>query len=112
MASLKNVVLFQSTAWLFVAFVFFLFSGSNAACSAFVGGAVCALPSFFVIALMMLNKSASPFGIFIYEFIKVSMIILGFLLVALLYKDLNWLAFIISSATVLLSHVFALSIRR
>lgn len=44
-------------------------------------------------------------------FIKVSLVILGFLSVALFYKELNWLAFILSAGVVLLSHVFALASR-
>ncbi len=114
MSALKSVVVFQSLTWLAMAVLFLILSGTRGGVSAFLGGAVCALPAFLVVAMMEATRKLpqTPLRIFVYEFLKVSLIILGFFSVALFYKDLNWLSFIISSAAVLLSHVFALASRR
>ena len=114
MKALKRVVFWQSAVWLGCTLLAFILSGKGAAISAFLSGAVCALPSFFVISLLIVFKDApaSPVGIFILEFLKVSLSILGFLCVALFFKDLDWLAFILTVIAVLISHVFALASRR
>ncbi len=114
MAALKSLFLIQSMTWLVGVVVFWIFWGTTGLFSAFLGGAVSALPSFLVIALLILgsNRQTSPFSIFIYEFIKVAQIILGFLCVAFFYKNLNWPSFMITFSAVLLSHLFALARRR
>ncbi|MCD8338887.1 MAG: ATP synthase subunit I, partial [Burkholderiales bacterium] len=114
MAALKSLFLIQSATWGFGVVAFWIFWGTHGLISAFLGGAVCALPSFFVIALLILgrNQQASPYSIFIYEFIKVAQTILGFLCVAFFYKNLNWPAFMLTFSAVLLSHLFALARRR
>ncbi len=113
MKALRRVVFCQLIACLICTVAALAIGGSAAAVSSLLGGAVCALPSFLVIFLMYLtrNRAASPLGVFVFEFIKVSLVILGFLSVALFYKELNWLAFILSAGVVLLSHVFALASR-
>lgn len=94
-------------------FLSLLFAGAEGAISSLLSGAACALPSFLVIYLMIKfsGKGASPAGIFIYEFVKVSLIILGFLSIALFYSHLKWLPFIFTAIAVLLSHIFALASR-
>ncbi|MBS4845138.1 MAG: ATP synthase subunit I [Burkholderiales bacterium] len=114
MFALRRVVFWQFFVCLSCSLLFWIFSGRNSGLSALCGGAVCAFPSLLVILMMWVtrNAKASPFGIFLYEFFKVTMIIFGFLIVAMFYKNLDWLSFIISSGAVLLSHVFALASRK
>lgn len=110
MFALRRVIFWQLAVWL-SCIVVALLVGVSAAFSAFWGGAVCALPSFGVIGLLYISRHnrASPLGIFIVEFIKVSLTIFGFLCVALFYKNLHWLSFILTFSAVLLSHLFALA---
>lgn len=110
MFALRRVFFWQLTAWLVCILVAFAV-GVSAALSAFLGGAVCALPSFAVIGVLFLsrNKPASPLGIFVVEFFKVSLTIFGFLCVALFCRNLHWLSFILTFSAVLLSHLFALA---
>ncbi len=114
MFALKRVIIWQLSACLLFTLIFWIFLGNNSGLSALCGGLVCALPSFLVILILFVTRHAraTPLGIFLYEFIKVSMIILGFLIVALVYKNLDWLSFIITGGAVLISHVFALASRQ
>lgn len=114
MEALKRIVFWQSAAVLLCSFVSWAAGGSGAGISSFLGGLVCAVPSFFIILLMYLFRGMppNPIAIFLYEFIKVSLVILGFLSVALFYKELSWLPFILSAGIVLLSHIFALASRK
>lgn len=114
MEALRRIVFWQSGAVVFCCVVSLAVAGSVAGISSLLGGLVCALPSFLVIFLMHVfkDKRTTPIAIFLYEFIKVSLIILGFLSVALFYKELSWLPFILSAGVVLLSHIFALASRK
>ena len=113
MKALRRTVFWQSRAVILCGLVSWV-GGSVAGISSLLGGLVCALPSMLVVLLMHLfrNQQAHPLAIFLYEFIKVSLVILGFFSVALFYKELSWLPFILSAGIVLLSHIFALASRK
>lgn len=110
MKALRRTVFWQSGAVILCGLVSWVAAGSVAGISSLLGGLVCALPSMLVVLLMHLF--AHPLAIFLYEFIKVSLVILGFFSVALFYKELSWLPFILSAGIVLLSHIFALASRK
>lgn len=114
MKALRRTVFWQSRAVILCGLVSWVAAGSVAGISSLLGGLVCALPSMLVVLLMHLfrNQQAHPLAIFLYEFIKVSLVILGFFSVALFYKELSWLPFILSAGIVLLSHIFALASRK
>ena len=115
MKALRRTVFWQSGAVILCSLVSWVAAGSVAGISSLLGGLVCALPSMLVVLLMHLFRnaaSAHPLAIFLYEFIKVSLVILGFFSVALFYKELSWLPFILSAGIVLLSHIFALASRK
>lgn len=96
MKALRRTVFWQSGAVILCGLVSWVAAGSVAGISSLLGGLVCALPSMLVVLLMHLfrNQQAHPLAIFLYEFIKVSLVILGFFSVALFYKELSWLPFI------------------
>ena len=110
MKALRRTVFWQSGAVILCSLVSWVAAGSVAGISSLLG----ALPSMLVVLLMHLfrNQQAHPLAIFLYEFIKVSLVILGFFSVALFYKELSWLPFILSAGIVLLSHIFALASRK
>lgn len=112
MKALRRTVFWQSGAVILCSLVSWVAAGSVAGISSLLGGLVCALPSMLVVLLMHLfrNQQAHPLAIFLYEFIKVSLVILGFFSVALF--QLSWLPFILSAGIVLLSHIFALASRK
>lgn len=113
MKALRRTVFWQSGAVILCGLVSWVAAGSVAGISSLLGGLVCALPSMLVVLLIFVSESAShPLAIFLYEFIKVSLVILGFFSVALFYKELSWLPFILSAGIVLLSHIFALASRK
>lgn len=95
MKALRRTVFWQSGAVILCGLVSWVAAGSVAGISSLLGGLVCALPSMLVVLLMHLfrNQQAHPLAIFLYEFIKVSLVILGFFSVALFYKELSWLPF-------------------
>ena len=110
MKALRRTVFWQSGAVILCGLVSWVAAGSVAGISSLLGGLVCALPSMLVV--LFRNQQAHPLAIFLYEFIKVSLVILGFFSVALFYKELSWLPFILSAGIVLLSHIFALASRK
>lgn len=85
MKALRRTVFWQSGAVILCGLVSWVAAGSVAGISSLLGGLVCALPSMLVVLLMHLfrNQQAHPLAIFLYEFIKVSLVILGFFSVAL-----------------------------
>ena len=112
MKALRRTVFWQSGAVILCSLVSWVAAGSVAGISSLLGGLVCALPSMLLLMHLFRNQQAHPLAIFLYEFIKVSLVILGFFSVALFYKELSWLPFILSAGIVLLSHIFALASRK
>lgn len=114
MNALIRVVFWQGVTWFACLLISFCLVGQAVLLSSFFGGLVCIVPTLLVVVTMLrLNKEvASPVGIFVFEFIKVSLTILGLFCVASFYKNLHWLAFIMTACAVLVSHVFALASRR
>ena len=80
MKALRRTVFWQIGAVIICSLVSWVAAGSVAGISSLLGGLVCAVPSMLVVFLMHLfrNQQAHPLAIFLYEFIKVSLVILGF----------------------------------
>lgn len=114
MSSFNRVVFFQSASWLIVVLAIWIICGGGTAFSAFLGGFSCAIPSILAALSMkaIVRGTVSPLAFFLVEFFKVTTTILLCVMVAIVYKDLNWPAFLIGCGAVLFSHLFALAYRR
>jgi ATP synthase protein I len=121
---LSRVVLVQLLAVAVLAGAGRLLGGTGAAWTALLGGLACALPNaLFALNLAVLGRvrrvSETPSGttaallpILLGEFCKVLLTVALLALVVWLYKDVVWLALILSVGAVLLVQPFALAWRR
>ena len=91
-----------------VAVIAALLGGPVAALSAALGGLACVLPNaLFALRLAVETRrpgGATMHGFFIGEFAKLAATVLLLFGVASLYRDLNWLAFIVGFIAVLKSY--------
>lgn len=99
-SDLIRVSLTQYVVVLLMSLGFFLFSGSSAGVSALLGGLAYAIPSTVLalfIATPKLTKKdykASPYRIFLGEFVKILIVILLWGIAVSQYENLHWPAFI------------------
>jgi ATP synthase protein I len=110
-----RVVFLQILTTVVVSLVAGLLGGTHAAISALLGGGACVIPN-GLFALKLAAASRRPQGtdaavFLIGEFVKVVSTIALLALVIAIYKDLVWLAMLISIIAVLKSYVLALLIR-
>jgi len=110
-----RVVFLQILTTVIVSLVAGLLGGSHAAISAWWGGAACVVPN-GLLALKLAAPARRPQGtspavFLIGEFVKVvsTLALLG--LIVATYKDLVWLAMLVSFIVVLKSYVLALLVR-
>mgnify|MGYP002352603061 CR=1 FL=1 len=112
---MARIVLFQFLTTLIVAVAAWLISGVHAAISALLGGAACLLPNgLFALRLALASRrpgGANPMVFFVGEFVKLVATVLLLALIASTYKDLNWLAMLVSIIAVLNSYVLALIVK-
>lgn len=112
---MARIVLFQFLTTLIVAIAAWLISGVHAAISALLGGAACLLPNgLFALRLALASRrpgGANPMVFFVGEFVKLVATVLLLALIASTYKDLNWLAMLVSIIAVLNSYVLALIVK-
>lgn len=107
-----RVVLLQILTTAAVALGAGLLGGPHAATSALLGGAACWIPN-GLFALRLAVAGARPQGtsvvvFFLGEFIKVGSTLMLLAAVVWLYKDLVWLAMLVSFIAVLKSYMLAL----
>jgi ATP synthase protein I len=110
-----RIVLLQILTTVVVSLLSALFGGTPAAISALLGGAACFIPN-GLFALKLAAASRRPQGtdaavFLIGEFVKVVSTVALLALVVATYKNLVWLAMLVSIIAVLKSYVLALLIR-
>lgn len=109
---MARIILVQHLAVLVVTLIAFLLSGAAAGFSAMLGGLSCSLPNALFAFKLHMNtqkpSGPSPSAFFIWEFVKVGLTMASLFAVAMLYRDLNWLAFIAAVIVVLKSYIFLL----
>jgi ATP synthase protein I len=107
-----RIVLIQLITTVVVALVAGGLGGVPAFWSALLGGLCCALPNgLFALRLHMSTRKpggANPMTFFIGEFIKIATTIALLGAVVWLYRDVNWLAFVLSFIAVLKSYIILL----
>jgi ATP synthase protein I len=111
-----RIVLLQILTTAVVSLLSALIGGAPAAISALLGGAACFIPN-GLFALKLAAAARRPQGtdagvFLIGEFVKVVSTIVLLALIVATYKDLVWLAMLVSIIAVLKSYVLALLIRR
>ncbi len=109
---MARIILLQLLTTMVVALIALLIGGAAAGVSALLGGLSCALPNaLFAVRLYVTSSKpggANPATFFIWEFVKIGLTLAGLAAVAMLYRDVNWLAFIASVIVVLKSYIFLL----
>lgn len=109
---MRNVVFMQLAVAFAVAAGAAVVGGRTAAWSALLGGASCVVPNaIFAIRLFAGTQKpggASPATFFVGEFIKIFVTIALMGAVVWLYRDLNWLAFLVGVIAVLKSYILLL----
>ncbi|MEG1832433.1 MAG: ATP synthase subunit I [Burkholderiaceae bacterium] len=112
---MARIVFFQFLTTLVVAIAAWLISGVPAAISALLGGAACLLPNgLFALRLALASRQlggTNPMTFLVGEFVKLVVTVLLMALIATTYKDLNWLAMLVSIIAVLNSYVLALIVK-
>ena len=109
---MARIILLQLVAAFLVALIALLVGGVIAGISALLGGFCCILPNaLFAFRLQLAAQkpgNASPMTFFVWEFVKIGLILTSMALVAVLYRDVNWLAFLAAVIVVLKSYIFLL----
>jgi ATP synthase protein I len=110
-----RIILLQILTTAVVSLLSALVGGAPAAISALLGGAACFIPN-GLFALKLAAAARRPQGtdagvFLIGEFVKVVSTIVLLALVVAIYKNLVWLAMLVSIIAVLKSYVLALLIR-
>ena len=110
-----RIVLLQIITTAVVSLLSALIGGAPAAISALLGGAACFVPN-GLFALKLVAASRRPHGtdaavFLIGEFVKVVSTIVLLMLIVATYKNLVWLAMLVSIIAVLKSYVLVLLIK-
>ncbi|HVL74885.1 MAG TPA: ATP synthase subunit I [Noviherbaspirillum sp.] len=107
-----RIVLLQVAATLVTGLVAGLLAGKHALLSALLGGMCCVVPNALFALRLYMNAhkpgGASPATFFIGEFVKIVLTIALLAAVAVLYRDVNWLALIAAFIVALKSYIFIL----
>ena len=109
---MAQIVLMQLAVTILVTLIAALIGGVSAALSALFGGLCCAVPNaLFAVRLFMAARrpgGTDPIVFFIGEFVKIASTIALIGVVVWMYRDVNWLAFIVSFIVVLKSYFILL----
>ena len=109
---MARIIWSQLLATLAVAIISALVGGKAAGFSAMLGGLCCTVPNalFAVRLYLSANKlgGANPATFFVWEFVKIGLTLAALATVVWLYRDVNWLAFIVGIVIVLKSYLFLL----
>lgn len=112
---MARIVLIQFLTTLIVALLSWLISGGPAAMSALLGGGAVLVPNaLFALRLAIAARrpgGANPLTFLVGEFVKLVATVVLLVLIAKTYKDLNWLALLVSIIAVLNSYVLALIVK-
>ena len=107
-----RIVLLQLAATVLTGVVAGLMAGTHALFSALIGGLCCVVPNALFALRLFVNAQkpggAGPMTFFIGEFVKIAMTIALLAAVALLYRDVNWLALIAAFIVALKSYIIIL----
>jgi ATP synthase protein I len=107
-----RIILMQLVTTVVVALVAGGLGGMSALWSALLGGLCCAIPNgLFALRLHLSTRKpggANPMTFFIGEFIKIATTLALFGAVVWLYRDVHWLAFVLSFIVVLKSYIILL----
>jgi ATP synthase protein I len=107
-----RLVLLQLAATLATGIIAGLIGGWPAMFSALLGGLCCVVPnSLFALRLfasVQKREGANPMTFFIGEFIKIALTVALLFAIAMLYRDLNWLALIAGFVVALKSYILLL----
>lgn len=110
-----RVVFLQILATVVVSLVAGLLGGPHAAISALLGGAACAVPNgLFALKLAAAARrpqGTSPAVFLVGEFVKVVSTLALLALIVAFYKEVVWLAMLVSVIVVLKSYILALLVR-
>lgn len=109
---MARIVLLQVAAAFVVALIAAAIAGLSAGLSALLGGLCCAIPNALFAARLVLSAKkpggANPMTFLIGEFIKIASTVALMAAVVWLYRDVNWLAFIVAFIVVLKSYFILL----
>lgn len=109
---MRSVVILQLCVTVVVALGAALIGGQAAGWSALLGGVCCAVPNalfaFRMFAGTQRPGGATPVTFFVGEFVKIFLTIAGMAAVVWLYRELNWLAFLVGVIAVLKSYLLLL----
>jgi ATP synthase protein I len=109
---MARIVLLQLAAAFIVALVAGLMSGLSSGLSALFGGLCCAIPNaVFAVRLFLDTRKpggANPMTFFFGEFTKIALTIALMAAVVILYRDINWLAFLVAFIVVMKSYFILL----
>ena len=110
-----RVVFLQILATVVVSLVAGLLAGPHAAISALLGGAACVVPNgLFALKLAASARrpqGTSPAVFLVGEFVKVVSTLALLALIVAFYKEVVWLAMLVSVIVVLKSYILALLVR-
>ena len=108
-----RVVLWQLVVAVIVALIAVPIGGNSAGIASILAGLSCVIPNgiFFLgfyIAEKILHKN-SPATFFVMEFLKIAISIVLVVLIFWSYREINWIAFLVSYIVVLKSYILLLS---
>ena len=110
---LGRVLLWQFGIAIIIALIAVLIGGRPSGVSSFLAGLSCVVPNvIFFVGLFLAQKifrKIIPATFFVMEFVKIATSIVLMVLVFWLYRDVKWIAFIVSYILVLKSYIFLLS---
>lgn len=110
---LGRVLLWQLGIAIIIALIALLIGGRPSGISSFLAGLSCVVPNIiFFVGLYLAEKifrKIIPATFFVMEFVKIAISITLVLLVFWLYRDVRWIAFLVSYILVLKSYIFLLS---
>lgn len=107
-----RVLLWQFVITVIISLIAVLIGGSDSGISATLAGLSCVIPNvIFFLGFFLAQKifhKIIPATFFVMEFLKIVISIILVILVFWFYRDIKWIAFIISYILILKSYIFLL----
>ena len=108
-----RVLLWQSIIAIIIAMLAVMVGGNSSGISSILAGLFCVIPNvIFFLGLFLVQNifhKIIPATFFVMEFLKIAISILLMILVFWFYRDIKWIAFIVSYILVLKSYIFLLT---
>ena len=108
-----RVLCWQFVIAILIALIAVFAGGNSSGISSILAGFCCVIPNvIFFLGLFLVQKISHkiiPAMFFVMEFAKIAISILLMILVFWFYRDIKWIAFIVSYILVLKSYIFLLS---